>query len=284
MLAAVDASLDESWAATLARHLGHGLPPAEADLRVGRRYAVARRLAGLFASYAVQRPGLVADWSAGRDTDGAGEPLDGDLLWQPELWRRLAVAVPAEAPHVRHAATLARLRDDPGAVDLPARVSLFGHTRLPVTEIELLAALGEHRDVHLWLPHPSDALWAALAGEAREGPVERRGDPSHQRVGHRLLATLGRDTRELQRALTAVAPVDESLPLPEPGPDSLLGGCRPTSAPTPPDRRPPGPCGPTTVPCRCTPATARPARSRCCARCCSACSPTTPRSSPATCW
>ncbi len=222
LLAAIDSSLDETWAATLARHLGHGLPPAEADLRVGRRYAVARRLAGLFASYAVQRPALVADWAAGRDTDGAGKPLDGDLLWQAELWRRLAAAVPAEAPHLRHAATLARLRDDPGAVDLPARVSLFGHTRLPVTEIELLAALGEHREVHLWLPHPSDALWAALVGDAREGALERRGDPSHQRVGHRLLATLGRDTRELQRALAAVAPVDESLPLPEPGPDSLL--------------------------------------------------------------
>ena len=223
LLAAIDGSLDETWAATLARHLGHGLPPAEADLRVGRRYAVARRLAGLFASYAVQRPALVADWAAGRDTDGAGKPLDGDLLWQAELWRRLAAAVPAEAPHLRHAATLARLRDDPGAVDLPARGSRCSATPA--------------------CPSPRSSCWRPSASIARSTcgcrirpmrcgrrwpatrarvPSSAGDDPSHQRVGHRLLATLGRDTRELQRALAAVAPVDESLPLPEPGPDSLL--------------------------------------------------------------
>ena len=211
LLAALDASLDEAWARPLARHVGHGLPAAEADLRAGRRFAVARRLARLFASYALQRPQLVEDWHTGRDTDGCGRPIDPDLAWQPELWRRLASLVDAPPPQVRHRETLARLRAEPATFDLPARLSLFGHTRLPVTEVELLSALGEHRDVHLWLPHPSDALWSALEPLAAEGPVLRAADTSHHQVGHPLLSSLGRDVRELQRTLATVAAPTSSL-------------------------------------------------------------------------
>lgn len=210
LLRAVDEVVDEPWAAPLARHVGHGLEGEEGDLRRGRRYAVARRLARLFSSYAVQRPSLVTDWAAGRDTDGCDRPLAGDLAWQPELWRRLAGRVAAPPPTDRQAATVARLRDDPGGSELPPRVSLFGHTRLPVTEVELLAALGEHRDIHLWLPHPSGALWEALAPAAAAGPVPRAEDRSHDAVGHPLLATLGRDTRELQRTLATAPYLDES--------------------------------------------------------------------------
>ncbi|MGZ4451193.1 MAG: exodeoxyribonuclease V subunit gamma, partial [Nocardioides sp.] len=157
LLEVVDASLGEPWCATLATHLGHGLEGPEADLRRNRRWSVARRLAGLLASYAVQRPTLVADWREGRDTDGAGGPLAPDLLWQAELWRRLVAHVGEPAPDLRHATTVERLRAGGAGLDLPGRLSLFGHTRLPVTEVALLDALGEHRDVHLWLPQPSPA-------------------------------------------------------------------------------------------------------------------------------
>ena len=57
----------------------------------------------------------------------------------------------------------------PRVVALPERLSLFGPTRLAAQELAVLAALGEHRAVHLWLPHPSPALWATVArpGSAR---------------------------------------------------------------------------------------------------------------------
>jgi exonuclease V gamma subunit len=108
VLDVLDGCLDEPWASTLARHLGHGLEGDDADLRRARRWSVARRLAGLLAAYAVQRPGLVTDWREGRDTDGAGGPLDPDLAWQPELWRRVVARVAeqgAPPPDVRHAET-----------------------------------------------------------------------------------------------------------------------------------------------------------------------------------
>src|SRR5689334_6661344 len=110
LLDVVDASLGEPWCAALAAHLGHGDDSEEGELRRSRRYSVARRLAGLFAAYAVQRPSLVSDWRAGRDTDGCGGPVDVDLAWQPELWRRLVERVDATPPDLRHTETLARLR------------------------------------------------------------------------------------------------------------------------------------------------------------------------------
>ncbi|SHY57307.1 Exodeoxyribonuclease V, gamma subunit (RecC) [Mycobacteroides abscessus subsp. bolletii] len=194
LLAVIDENLDQSWAVPLASHLGAFEAGEERELRQGRRYAVARRLAGLFASYARQRPGLLVSWLD-------GDPAEPDLAWQPPLWRALVSRVDAVPPHVRHGQMLARLREAPS--DLPTRISLFGHTRLPVTDIELLDALSTHHDLYLWLPHPSDTLWHTLRAE--HGPVPRREDTSHRAVRHPLLATLGRDVRELQRALPSSA-------------------------------------------------------------------------------
>ncbi|TVY02799.1 exodeoxyribonuclease V subunit gamma [Mycolicibacterium porcinum] len=196
LLAVIDDNLDQPWCQPVANHLGHFETGDEYELRQGRRYAVARRLAGLFASYARQRPQLLIDWNG----------LPDDLSWQAPLWQALTERIDADPPHLRHAKTVARLIDSPS--DLPERLSLFGHTRLPVTEIELLTALATHHDLHLWLPHPSDDLWQSLAGHS--GPLPRREDTSHRDVGHPLLATLGRDLRELQRSLP-VPDTDEYL-------------------------------------------------------------------------
>jgi exodeoxyribonuclease V gamma subunit len=202
LLEVIDCSLDERWCRTLATHLGRGLPDLEAELRRGRRYSVARRLAGLFASYARQRPGLLTDWLGGRKGD-----LDPDLAWQPELWRALVERIDTDPPHIRHEKAVERLREGP--TDLPIRLSLFGHTRLACTDIELLDALATHHDLHLWLPHPSDDLWQKLAGI--HGAVPRAEDTSRRAAHHPLLETLGRDLRELQRMLPANPATDEYL-------------------------------------------------------------------------
>ena len=213
LLEVIDASCKEGWCKTLATHLGHFETGEERELRQGRRYAVARRLAGLFASYARQRPQLLIDW----ENDIVGD-IASDLQWQPPLWRALLDKVDADAPHIRHAKTLVTLQESP--TDLPERLSLFGHTRLPSTEIELLQALATHHDLHLWLPHPSDDLWTSLADD--HGQIPRRDDTSHRNVSHPLLATLGRDLRELQRSLPTDPQTDEHLGAHD-RPDTLLG-------------------------------------------------------------
>ncbi|HET9500252.1 MAG TPA: exodeoxyribonuclease V subunit gamma [Marmoricola sp.] len=216
VLRVIDASCGEPWAAVLATHLGHGRTGDEAELRRGRRYAVARRLAGLFAAYAGQRPQLLAEWEAGRATDGAGHDLPPDLAWQPELWRRVVAESGLPSPVRRHAGVVRALRDGALEPALPPRLSLFGHTTLSRTDAELLCALGDRRDVHLWLPHPSPSSWSARERSAGD-QVERAGD-------NPLLVSLGRDVRELQDVLAAVGAVDEgALPPAPPTADTLLG-------------------------------------------------------------
>ena len=69
-------SAAEPWRAPLAVHLGPAQGPD--DERRNRRFAVASRLAGLFAAYASQRPQILREWADGQDTDGAGSPVPAD--------------------------------------------------------------------------------------------------------------------------------------------------------------------------------------------------------------
>ncbi len=192
LLEVIDASVEEPWAAVLGRHLGVGAD----DHRRGRRWAAAARLAGLFRSYGAHRPQMLRDWAAGRNTDGR-DALPADLVWQADLWRRLRDRL-GPSPAERLEADCAALRADPSLSELPERISIFGPTRLHADALAVFAALAEHRDVHLWLPHPSPVLWARLAGRTAG---RRREDDTATLPRHPLLRSLARDVRELQLRL-----------------------------------------------------------------------------------
>ncbi len=200
LLAVVDERLDEPWLAILAGHLGVGRG-AGAEVRRSRRFGTVRHLADLYDRYAVHRPDLVAAWATG----GSSPDVPADLAWQGELWRALRAEIGCPSPAERLVAASAVLRADPGVVDLPARLSLFGLTRLPASSLAVLAALGHHRDVHLWLLHPSPALWDRVAAGI-SSPVwlgRRAEDPAVVEARNPLLATWGRDAREMQLVLAA---------------------------------------------------------------------------------
>src|SRR5439155_24965380 len=57
------------------------------------------------------------------------------------------------------------------------------------------------RDVHVFALHPSPALWERVAAVAPDGVVRRRDDPTAALPANRLLASWGRDARELQLVL-----------------------------------------------------------------------------------
>ena len=202
LLEVLDAAVDEPWCAPLHAHRS-------------RRHALARRVAELFSAYATHRPEMLRGWAAGDDA------VDPDLAWQPELWRRLRSRISAPDPTERVEAACAALRARPEAVALPERLSLFGPTRLAAQELSVLAALGVHREVHLWLPHPSPALWAQVRPC---GVPPRDADPSAAAAEHPLLSSLGRDVREMQVRLAAALPDahDQHHPRPDP-PATLLG-------------------------------------------------------------
>ncbi len=192
-----------------------------------RRLATARMLAGLFDSYSAQRPQLIRAWVDGRDEDGSGEKLPEDLAWQAELWRQVRTRIATPAPAEELPEVLEMLRTDPQTVSLPQRISVFGPTRLTSMELQILVALAEHREVHLWLPHPSPRLWEAVADalstEPSRSPLRNDGDLGGV-VRVSLLGSLGRDARELQQRLTAnlTGDVSDDVRRPTERPHTLL--------------------------------------------------------------
>ena len=201
LLEVVDGCLGEPWLASLAAHLGgsgEDVDPA----RRARRFSAVRHLAELFDRYALHRPEMVRAWA--RAEDGAVLP---DGAWQAELWRRLRARIAVADPAERVEDACARLREEPGIVDLPSRLSLFGLTRLPAGHLNVLRALAVGRDVHVFMLHPSPALWERVAERAPR-VVRRCEDPTAALPANRLLASWGQDAREMQVVLGACDYVD----------------------------------------------------------------------------
>ncbi|MDN5770780.1 MAG: exodeoxyribonuclease V subunit gamma [Microlunatus sp.] len=228
ILAILDQARDEEWTQLVWGHLrgrsatavdtvpGTTTPtdPSGVSSRGGRRWLTARRIAMLFDRYALERPELLARWRSGESVDSAGQPLAEDWAWQAELWRRLRTELGVPGPAERLPDALHQIAADPSLLALPERLSVFGLTGLTRTQHRVLTAIAGQRDVHLWLTHPSPALWAAVAGQPRTTPRRRAVDRSSDLVGHRLLGYLGRDSRELQLVLTDSGSVgDQHHPL-----------------------------------------------------------------------
>ena len=80
---------------------------------------------------------------------------------------------------------------------------MFGLTRLPASYLQVLDAIAGTREVHLFLLHPSPALWDRL--EPLVGPgtrdLPRREDRTAAEARNPLLASWGRDAREMQLVL-----------------------------------------------------------------------------------
>ena len=184
---------------SLAAHLGAGGDAAD-PARRARRFSTVRHLAELFDRYALHRPEMVRAWARGEDGDGEGRALPVDGVWQAELWRRLRERIGVPDPAERVEGACARLREEPGLVDLPARLSLFGLTRLPAGHLNVLRALAVGRDVHVFMLHPSPALWERVA-ESGARVIRRRDDPTAALPANRLLASWGQDSREMQLVL-----------------------------------------------------------------------------------
>lgn len=210
LLDVVEASLPERWLESLGAHLGAGDDERD-ESRRSRRLSAVRHIADLFDRYGLHRPEMVRAWANSEDTDGTGRALPDEALWQAELWRRLRDRIGIESPAERLAGACARLEAEPGLVDLPPRLSLFGLTRLPAGRLAVLRALAAHRDVHLFALHPSPDLWEQIAA-ARKGrpPIVRRADDVTATLpANSLLASWGQDARELQLVLDAGAGTDQ---------------------------------------------------------------------------
>lgn len=216
LLQLVDEHLHEPWLRTLADHLKDSGVEEEQP----RRLVAVRHLAQLFDRYALHRPRMLTRWADGEDVDGRGGQLAPHLAWQAELWRRLAARIDAPDPATRLRIAAERIEHGADST-LPHRLSLFGLTRLPQAHLQILRALARTREVHLFLLHPSPALWQA------------GGDTIPT---NRLLASWGRDARELQTVLGDEIedhPTHEEHPPPRTLLQQLQHDVRHDRAPTP---------------------------------------------------
>ncbi|MGW0038590.1 exodeoxyribonuclease V subunit gamma [Gordonia sp. NPDC003376] len=204
VLAVLDDLITHPALRMLARHIGvggtdpDGAGAADADdLRAGRRYATARHIADLFERYARQRPGMLAGWARGDEGDGAGGVLPDDMSWQPLLWREVRARTGVPHPVEALDDVCAQLRADAHVIDLPSRSAVFGPTRLSESFRQVAAAVSTHRDVHLFTPHASPALWGRI-GAATRLADRRRTAHTAPALRNPLLAGLSHDIRELQ--------------------------------------------------------------------------------------
>jgi exodeoxyribonuclease V gamma subunit len=176
----------------LTHHLRGG-PHAPA---VGRLLSTSGRVARLLRQYQDERPAELAAWLHGTPD------VPADCLWQVTVWREL-VSQLGPAPAMTLSLLVQSLRADPQRCELPQRVSVFGPTRMSTAALELLAALGTHREVHLWLVDPSPASWGGAPGNP-------------------LLASAGRDFAGMAERLRRLDHTDEVLATAAP-PATLLG-------------------------------------------------------------
>ncbi len=150
---------------------------------------LAEALSTVFEQYQIYRPRWIREWEAGRAPDEAA--------WQAGLWRRVAAgATPNPAQlYEDFARNVDRLA--PGN-DLPSRVSVFGISALAPAYLELLAALAQTRDLHLFVPNPSQAYWGDIEPEARlaRWQLTRPERAEYATSGHPLLSALGTQTRD----------------------------------------------------------------------------------------
>jgi exodeoxyribonuclease V gamma subunit len=253
LLELVDEDLEEDYLRPLAEHLRRSCPAAAGEPL--RRFPAVRHLAELYDRYSAHRPEMLLAWI----DQGIGVDCSEDERWQAELWRRLRRRVGVPSPAERLATTSTVLAEQPGVLALPPRISVFGLTRLPTSHLRTLEAIAGHREVHLFLLHPSGRLWDKVAAALAETPVPqpssgaarhlaRRDDPTAQLPANPLLRSWARDARELQIVLAERgARGGEHLALPEDAAQD--NGATPTllhllQADIRADHRPPGEPGP----------------------------------------
>jgi len=219
LLNALDAHRGEEWLWLLDRYIGESNGTQE----TGQRLNAARKIARLFASYARRRPDMIRRWAAGEDAGPNGTPIAEAAAWQPRLWRIIRNAIDVPLLPELLPGGLDPIRTGAIDLDLPPRLAVYGLTALDPMDLQVLEAVAEQRDVHLYLLYPSPVLWSQISQVDVSSAVMRGDDPAESLAVHPLLVSWGRDSRELQVFLQRIAH-GAAAPVPyKAGDDGLLG-------------------------------------------------------------
>ncbi|WP_367068590.1 exodeoxyribonuclease V subunit gamma [Oryzisolibacter sp. LB2S] len=201
--------------------LSQYLRPGEPE----RLLQLAQRLADLYDQYQIYRGDWLAEWSAGRavltQPGQDNRPLPEGQEWQCALWQALQADLTEQERAGARGAVLARVLAHLQAGQAPAqpvarRVVVFGLSHMPLSLLQLLAALARHSQVLLAVPNPCRFHWAdAIDGRELLRQAQRRHplrggrdlaavplEAMHAHA-HPLLAAWGRQSRDTVRQLDA---------------------------------------------------------------------------------
>ena len=169
------------------------------DERGIRRIQLAERIARTFDQYVVYRPEMILGWERGNEAH-----------WQAVLWRALVKRHGGYhiAAHTREFLEVLQ-RPDVDLGSIPVRISVFGVSTLPPLYLQVLAALSQHIELHLFLLSPSPEYWGEIRSQRemlrmqlkRGAPVVDIDDALHLGDTNPLLASLGRLGRDFQQVL-----------------------------------------------------------------------------------
>ena len=170
-----------------------------------RKLSFAKRVADLLDRYAVHRPEMILDWSAGKDTDGLSA-LPEQQMWQPALWRQLQLMA-AKSHSISGAHTGLLL-----ASELQnARITFFGLESFSRAKVELLKQIGATKDVRILHLSPIDKLISSFRAEDFIVGERRRDQDLSTRLKNPLLRSWSRSALECAALLSTVATTAESI-------------------------------------------------------------------------
>lgn len=150
------------------------------------RFQLAQKLAGLFDQYLVYRPQMISAW------EKSTTPLPAIESWQAHLWRLLRAQ--SDQPHraqliQRLVAEISSARFKREA--LPAELYVFALSAMSPMYMNVLAALSQQLDVHIFIVNPCRHYWGDI--RSRKDQIKQGELPI---VENELLASLGKQGRD----------------------------------------------------------------------------------------
>ncbi|OCQ22466.1 exodeoxyribonuclease V subunit gamma [Pseudoalteromonas luteoviolacea] len=176
-------------------------------------FTLCEKIADVYDQYLMYRPDWLAIWESGED-----KLTDVDVTvasWQPDLWRALVFHTQQLGQSTYNRANmheqLLTALTNAKAEDLPERISIFGLSAMPTSQLEVFQALGCKTEVLLFFFNPSEHYWGDLVDEktqakinakyAKRPSIEAQNDEEqdYYNIGNPLLSSwgkLGRDYLE----------------------------------------------------------------------------------------
>ncbi len=149
-------------------------------------FQLSQKLAGLFDQYLVYRPQMMSAWEKQKT------PLPAIESWQAHLWRLLRAQ--SDQPH--RAQLIQRLvaeisSDRFRRQALPSELYVFALSAMSPMYMNVLAALSQHLDVHIFIVNPCRFYWGDI--RSRKDQIKQGELPM---VENELLASLGKQGRD----------------------------------------------------------------------------------------